>query len=244
MYVSFDDGAHWRPMQLNLPVVPVTDLTIKDNGLVVATQGRAFWVLDDLEPASAIESGFAAANLHVFSVPDAWRFGGGGGRRIRDRTIANAGQNPPSGVVIHYWLNDAPDSPRVSITVFDKQHLPIRTFSTRSKDADTKLECHSGINTFVWDMLYAPAVKVPGMLLWTGGAGTPMAAPGRYTARIRYDKDSVDVPFVIRADPNFKLTEADYDAQVGFLLQVSATNTMPCSRPFCRSGASVSSFRR
>jgi len=219
MYVSFDDGGHWKPMQLNLPVVPVTDMTIKDNNLVVATQGRAFWVLDDLGLLQQLNPDSLHLHLHVFQVDDAWRFGGGG-RRFRDRAIANAGQNPPSGVVIHYWLNGAPDSPKVSVTVFDKQHLPIRTFSTRSKDADTKLKCHSGINTFVWDMLYAPAVKVPGMLLWTGGAGTPMAAPGRYTARIRYDKDSMDVPFVIRADPNFALTEADYDAQVGFLLQV------------------------
>jgi hypothetical protein len=69
-------------------------------------------------------------------------------------------------------------------------------------------------------MLYAPAVKVPGMLLWTGGAGVPMAAPGRYRARVRYDHDSADVPFVIRADPNFMLSETEYDEQVGFLLQV------------------------
>jgi len=122
--------------------------------------------------------------------------------------------------VIRYWLKDAPDTPRVSITVFDKKHEPIRTFSTRSKDADTKLDCHNGINAFDWDMLYPPATKVTGMLLWTGGAGTPMAAPGRYTVRVRYDHDSADVPFVIKADPNYSLTEADYDAQVGFLLEI------------------------
>ncbi|HUB59500.1 MAG TPA: hypothetical protein VL978_02295 [Puia sp.] len=220
MYVSFDDGAHWKPMQLNLPIVPVTDLTIKDNSLVVATQGRAFWVLDDLTLLQELSADPLRAHLHVFGVDDAYRFGAGGRRRNRDRAIANAGQNPPTGVVIRYWLKDAPDSPKVSVTIFDKRHLPIRTFSSRSKDADSRLECRSGMNTFVWDMLYAPAVKVPGMLLWTGGAGTPMAAPGRYTARVRYDRDSADVPFVIRADPNYAATEADYDAQVAFLLKV------------------------
>jgi photosystem II stability/assembly factor-like uncharacterized protein len=220
MYVSFDDGAHWKPMQLNLPVVPVTDLTIKDNGLVVATQGRAFWVLDDLSLVQQLNADSLRPKLHVFAVDDAWRLSSGGGRRNRDRVIANAGQNPPAGVVIRYWLKDAPDSPRVSITVFDKKHVQIRTFSTRAKEADTKLECRNGINTFAWDMLYPPAVKVPGMLLWTGGAGTPMAAPGRYTVRVRYDHDSAEVPFVIKADPNYSLTEADYDAQVGFLLEV------------------------
>ena len=220
MYVSFDDGAHWKPMQLNLPIVPVTDLTIKENNLVVATQGRAFWVLDDLGLLQQLNTDSLRPHLHVFAVDDAWRFGGGGRRRFRDQPVANAGQNPPPGVAIHYWLKDAPDTPKVSITIFDKQHKPIRTFSTRSKEPDTKLECHSGINTFDWDMLYGPSVKVPGMLLWTGGAGVPMAAPGRYTARVRYDNDSADVSFVIRADPNFTLTESDYDEQVGFLLQV------------------------
>jgi hypothetical protein len=108
----------------------------------------------------------------------------------------------------------------VSITIFDKQHKPIRTFATRSKDPETKLECESGINSFVWDMFYAPAEKIPGMLLWTGGAGTPKAAPGKYTARFRYEKDSADVAFTIKADPNYNLATAQYDSLVGFLLQV------------------------
>jgi hypothetical protein len=108
----------------------------------------------------------------------------------------------------------------VSITIFDKQHQPIRTFSTKAKEMDTRLECNSGMNSFVWDMFYAPAEKIPGMLLWTGGAGSPKAAPGKYTARFRFDQDSTEVPFVIKGDPNYSLTEADYDAQVGFLLEV------------------------
>ena len=219
MYISFDDGEHWRPFQLNLPVVPVTDLTIKDNDLLIATQGRAFWALDDLSLLQQMSPDSLTSPLHVFTVNDSWRMEGGG-RRRRERSIPNAGENPPNGVVFRYWLKDAPDSPKVSITIFDKQQKPIRTFSTRAKDQDTRLECASGINTFVWDMLYPAAERIPGMLLWTGGVGSPKAAPGRYTARIRYDRDSVDVSFTIRADPNYPLTEADYDAQVGFLLQV------------------------
>jgi hypothetical protein len=145
---------------------------------------------------------------------------GGGGRRNRDRAIRNAGQNPPNGVVFHYWIKDAPDSPNVSVTLFDKQQVAIRTFSTRAKDSLTRLEGNPGMNSFVWDMLYPPAEKIPGMLLWTGGAGTPKASPGKYTARWRYDHDSVDVSFTIKGDPNSSMTEADYDAQTGFLLQI------------------------
>jgi hypothetical protein len=125
--------------------------------------------------------------------------------------------------VFRYWLKDAPDSPRVSVTIFGKKHETIRTFSTRPSrhdDPDAKLECQSGMNTFVWDMLYPPSVRIQGMVLWTGGAGSPKAAPGKYTARFRYGRDSADVPFTILGDPNDSMSEGDYDAQVAFLLQV------------------------
>ncbi|HTI90020.1 MAG TPA: hypothetical protein VL727_05495 [Puia sp.] len=220
MYISFDGGENWTSFQLNLPIVPVTDLTIKNNDLIIATQGRAFWALDDLSLLQQLSPAAIQKKLHVFDVNDAWRTDGGGGRRRRDNIIHNAGQNPPNGVVFHYWLKSPVDTPKVSITIFDKQQKPIRTFNTHSKDADTKLECEPGINTFVWDMLYAPAEKIPGMLLWTGGAGTPKATPGKYKARFRYDNDSTDVSFTIKGDPNYNLTEADYESQVGFLLQV------------------------
>ncbi|WP_431215798.1 VPS10 domain-containing protein [Puia sp. P3] len=220
MYISYDGGDNWRPFQLNLPIVPVTDLTIKDNDLIVATQGRAFWALDGLSLLQQQSPDLLKKRLHVFAVDDAWRTEGGGRRRRDQQPIHNAGQNPPNGVVFRYWLKSPADTPKVSITIFDKQQKPIRTFTTRSKDADTRLDCESGINTFVWDMLYAPAEKITGMLLWTGGAGAPKAAPGKYTARFKYDDDSTDVAFAIKGDPNYQLTEADYDAQTGFLLQI------------------------
>jgi hypothetical protein len=220
MYISYDGGDNWSPFQLNLPIVPVTDLTIKDNDLIVATQGRAFWALDNLSLVQQHAPEATQHHLHVFTVNDAYRTEGGGRRFRGEGMVRNAGKNPPNGVVFYYWLKDAPDSPRVSITIFDKQHQPIRTFSTRAKEADTRLECSSGMNSFVWDMFYAPAERIPGMILWTGGAGAPKAAPGKYSARFRYDKDSADVDFVIKSDPNFTMTEADYDAQVAFLLEV------------------------
>lgn len=220
MYISYDDGESWSPLQLNLPIVPVTDLTIRDNNLIVATQGRAFWALDDLSLLQQHNADTLQQQFHVFGVADAWRTEGGGRRRRDAVVLRNVGENPPSGVVFNYWLKDAPDSPKVSVTIFDKKHAPIRTFSTRSEEDDTRLEAHAGMNTFVWDMLYPPAEKITGMILWTGGAGSPKAAPGRYSARFRYDKDSIEIPFVIKGDPNYSMTQADYDAQVDFLLQV------------------------
>jgi len=220
MYISYDGGDSWSPLQLNLPVVPVTDLTIKDNNLIVATQGRAFWALDDLSLLQQFDSDTLQQRFHVFQAYDAWRTEGGGRRRRDAIAIHNAGQNPPNGVVFDYWLKDAPDSPKISITIFDKKHQPIRTFTTNGEDEDTRFEAHNGMNSFVWDMLYPPAEKINGMILWTGGAGSPKAAPGRYSARFRYGKDSVEESFVIKGDPNYPMTEADYDAQVDFLLQI------------------------
>ncbi|MEA3425804.1 MAG: glycosyl hydrolase [Bacteroidota bacterium] len=222
MYISYDDGANWKKFQLNLPIVPITDLTIKENDLIVATQGRSFWVLDDLSVIQQKDAELLNKNLHVFAVNDAYSTEGGGGRRMRGQagTQPNMGENPASGVVFNYYLKGADDSSKVSITVFDKQGKPIKTFSKNAKAITDKIDFNNGMNQFVWDMNYPPAETVEGLILWNGRISTAKAAPGKYSARFRYGKDSVDVPFVIKADPNYKMTEADYDAQVDFLLQV------------------------
>jgi photosystem II stability/assembly factor-like uncharacterized protein len=222
LYISYDFGANWKPFQLNLPIVPVTDLTIKDNDLIVATQGRAFWVLDDLTVLQEKDNTGLANNLHVFTVNDAYRSEGGGRRRNRGGggSIQNIGENPLSGAVFNYTLKNANDSSKVSISIYDKQSKLIKTFSTKAKEAADKLEVNDGLNQFAWDQNYPEGEKTDGMILWNGGVGAIKAAPGKYSARFRYGKDSVDVPFVIKNNPNYKATEADYDAQVTFLLQV------------------------
>ncbi|MEN9686799.1 MAG: hypothetical protein RLZZ28_2585, partial [Bacteroidota bacterium] len=223
MYISYDDGMNWKKFQLNLPVVPVTDLTIKENDLIVATQGRAFWVIDDLGVLQQKDASITNKNLHVFEVNDAYRAEGGGGRRGgrgQFGTAQNTGENPVSGAVFNYYLKDANDSSKVSISIFDKKNKLIKTFSKTAKEPSDKLEFNSGMNQFAWDMNYPSAERVDGLILWNGGIGSAKAAPGKYNARFRYGKDSVDIPFVIKADPNYKTTEVDYDAQVEFLLAV------------------------
>ncbi len=222
MYISYDGGANWQSFQLNLPIVPITDLTIKNNDLIVATQGRAFWVLDDLTLVQLKDIAVANKNLHVFPVNDAYRLEGGGrrGRRGQSTQEPNTGENPVAGVVLNYYLKNVNDSSKVSITIFDKARQAIKTFSKTAKETTDKLGFNEGMNQFAWDMNYPPAEKADGMILWNGSIGSVKAAPGKYTARVRYNNDSVDVAFVIKADPVYKMTDADYDAQVGFLLQV------------------------
>jgi hypothetical protein len=215
MYISYDDGENWQSFQLNLPITSITDLATKDNDLVVATQGRSLWVLDDLSLVQQRSADVMKKRLHVFAVNDAYRMEG-----FQNVNIRNGGMNPANGVVFNYFLKDAGDSAKVSISVFDKQNKLIKTFSRDAKEAGDKLEFSNGMNCFVWNMLYPTAERIEGMILWNGVVGAPKAAPGKYNARFRYEKDSVDVPFVIKADPNYKMTDAQYEEQVGFLLEV------------------------
>ncbi len=219
MYVSYDYGSNWKKFQLNLPVVPITDLTIKENDLIVATQGRGFWVIDDLSVLQQKDKNILDKKLFVFAVNESYRMEGSS-RRGRHNVPTNEGMNPPNGSVFNYWLNDANDSSKVSISVFDKTGMVIKTFSKDAKEENDKLAFNKGMNQFVWDMLYPPAEKLDGLILWNGNVEGPKVAPGKYKARFRYGNDSTDVSFVIKGDPNYAMTEADYDAQVGMLLQI------------------------
>jgi len=220
MYISYNDGANWSKFQLNLPIVQIADLTIKENDLIVATHGRAFWMIDDLTPIQEFDKKIVDKKLFVYHVNDSYRMEGGSGRKRRRATPVNAGANPPNGVVINYWLKEANDSSKVSISFFDKNNALIKTFTKEAKEEYNKLEFNAGMNQFVWDMMYPPAEKLEGLILWNGNVEGPKVAPGKYTARIRFDKDSVDFSFVIKGDPNYSMTEREYDDQVGILLKI------------------------
>lgn len=215
MYISYDDGNSWSPFQLNLPIVPITDLAIKENDLIVATQGRSLWVLDDLSVLQQKADDVFNKSLHVFTPNPAYRMDG-----FQMPNPRNAGMNPPNGVVFNYHVKELSDSAKVSITIFNKQQQVIKTFSTNAKEAADKLMVSKGMNQFVWDMLYPAAERIDGMILWNGTVGNTKAAPGNYMARFRYGNDSVSTNFTIKADPNYKTTEAEYDEQVSFMLQV------------------------
>jgi photosystem II stability/assembly factor-like uncharacterized protein len=219
MYISYDDGASWTTFQQNLPVVPITDLTIKDNDLVVATQGRAFWIIDDLGVVQQINGAIANKDLHVFEVNPSYRMVGS---RFSQSfgTPANAGSNPPGGVVFNYYVRNVNDSTKAAITIMDKSHAVVKTFSTNAKDNNAKLEVVDGMNQFAWNLLYPESERVDGMILWNGVPAGIVAPPGHYFAKVVVGKDSVEVPFVIKADPNYTATQQEYDQQFAFLKTV------------------------
>ncbi len=216
MYISYDDGANWRTFQLNLPETPVTDLAIKNNDLVVGTQGRSIYILDDLSVIQQRNAAITDKNLHVFGVNPSWRMQGGGRFGGFGGTVRNAGMNPPNGVVIHYYLKNATDSSKLSIDILDRDRKLIKSFSTSSKD--NKIEIDRGMNQFVWDMNHPPAERAEGLILWNGSVGGPKAAPGGYYAKFRSGNDSTEVPFTILPDPNYKTSPDEYMEQVNFLL--------------------------
>ncbi len=215
MYISYDDGANWKPFQLNLPMVPVTDLTIKENDLVVATQGRAFWVLDDLTPVQQKETNMQDKNLFAFGVNDAYRYDG-----IQNPNPKNAGMNPANGSVINYYLKSISDSGNVRIDILDKNKKLIKTFSTKAKEKEDKFDVSTGMNQFVWNMFYPAAEKVEGLIIWHGSVPGPKAAPGQYFYKIKAEKDSVEGSFNIKANPVYNLSQQDYEDQFNFLLSV------------------------
>lgn len=219
MYVSYDDGASWQTFQLNLPVVPITDLTIKNNDLIVATQGRALWIIDDLTQVQQMDPSVKSKPLHVFSVNPVLRMPAVFNRwGAMAGTPANAAMNPLKGAVINFTANTVTDSSAGSVAIYDGKKQLISRYSTSDKSTPIKLS--KGNNQFVWDMQYPAAERIEDLILWTGVPGATTAIPGNYTAVVRVDKDSVEVPFSILADPNYHCSQADYEAQHEFLGKV------------------------
>ncbi len=215
MYISYDDGASWKPFQLNLPVVPITDLTIKNNDMIVATQGRSFWIIDDLTMVQEMNSSIAAKDLHLFPVDSTWRMQGRG--FSFGGTPRNAGTNAPIGAVINFYAKNADDSTKASLIILDKDHKVIRTFTTDAKEPAKKIEVAKGMNQAVWNLRYPESETIEGMILWNGVPAGIVAPPGNYFARVKVGTDSAEVPFTVKADPNYKMTETDYAQQFQFL---------------------------
>ncbi|MBL7730188.1 MAG: hypothetical protein JNM88_03350 [Chitinophagaceae bacterium] len=221
MYISYDDGASWKTFQLNLPVVPITDLTIKNNDLIVGTQGRSLYVLDDLGVVQQRNNTITGQQLFVFDVNPAFRMPGGGRRRgggFSADGLRNAGMNPPNGVVFNYYLKEVNDSTKLSVTLMDKNRKTIKTFATNAKE--NKIDINKGMNQFEWDMNYPEAEKVDGLILWNGFITGPKAAPGQYYAKFKSGSDSTEVPFTVVADPNYKTSQAEYEEQFNHLITI------------------------
>ncbi len=233
VYISFNDGADWRALKLNLPTTPVHDLVVKDNDLVVATHGRAFWILDDLTPLRQFSDDLAQKDVFLYTPATAYRIQAGAAaeRHPSKRT----GQNPPVGAVIYYFLKDAPKpETEAKIEILDGAGKVVRKYSSAEvapleepldpddKKPEKELKPEAGLNRFVWDLRYEEAHRVPGYYLWeyNGGAHGPVAAPGSYQVRLTVGAQSQTAPLEVKLDPRVKVSQADLDQQFHLLLQI------------------------
>jgi photosystem II stability/assembly factor-like uncharacterized protein len=248
MYVSFDNGDHWQSLQLNLPVVPITDLAIqkREKELVVATQGRSFWILDDLPllhqlmDAGGLNS---VSETRLFQPRDSYRMAGGGGGGPQPAT-ATVGRNPASGVVVYYSLKSKPTTD-VDLEFVDAAGKSIRKFTQKLRregeasaqgtappapagegggfgggGAAPPVTTDVGLNRFVWDTRYPDAVRFPGMILWAGETRGPKLPPGRYQVKLTADGKTLTQSFEIKADPRLTTAPADYAKQLELGLKI------------------------
>ena len=231
VYVSFNDGADWRPLKLNLPTVPIHDLVIKDDDLVLATHGRAFWILDDIEPLREFSDAIVQSDMHLFTPAVATRYHGGGGGG--DGPSDYEAKNPPTGAVIDYFLKAEPKG-ETTIEILDGAGQVIRKFSSKrrngleeplgpeSKKPEKELEPKAGLNRFVWDMLCESARKIPGYYFfeYEVGAKGPMALPGKYQVRLTSNGKTETAPFELRVDPRVKVSAEDLQKQFDLRIQI------------------------
>lgn len=243
VYYSVDDGANWQTLRRNLPPTAIRDLVIKDNDLVVGTHGRGFWILDDISPLRQIDAATAQKSAELFTPGDAWRFRW---NRWSDTPLPPdepAGENPPEGALLYYWLKDAPRGP-VVLEILDDAGRSVRRFS--SDDVPEPMlegqqvpphwvrppevvSAEAGMHRFAWDLRYEqPAGVRQGYPISAISGYTPaeprgpIALPGRYTARLTVGGTTVTRSFTVKMDPRVTTSAADLALQFELSMRIKA----------------------
>lgn len=219
-FVSFDEGKHWQPLQMNLPVSPITDMRVHQQDLVLSTQGRSFWILDDITPLHQLDKVLAEKEAHLFIPRPAFK--------VNDKGVGFLAEYAPvarpSGAILHYNLKDTADS-EVMVEVIDEQARVVRTFSsdtlTAKKHKTPILKLDEGMHRFNWDLTYEGPTLVEGTIVWgyTGGVKAP---PGTYDIRLSYKGESIIQSVVVKEDPRIadEISDEDYQEQLKLGLEV------------------------
>jgi photosystem II stability/assembly factor-like uncharacterized protein len=229
VFVSFDDGAHWQPLQLNLPVSPVHDLVIKDDDLVVGTHGRSFWVLDDITPLRQVNAQSAQADVTLYQPQT--------GLRLHYPTEFDkrqpVGDNPPPGAIVDYYFKAAPKD-EVTLDIVDAQGKLMRHFSNKEKKENEQppewpdrvervktIPANEGMNRFAWDLRYEDPVQTPGAFYLGDGPRGPLALPGDYQVKLTVAGKTQTAPLHLVIDPRTKGQEAELQKQFALSVQVT-----------------------
>ncbi|HQS54613.1 MAG: glycosyl hydrolase [Bacteroidetes bacterium 24-39-8] len=229
-YLSNDAGNSWQQFQLNLPIVPVTDLMIRDNDLVAATAGRAFWILDDLSAIQQSAANLKESTLQIFQPKASYKYGGGNGL---PEANYSAGQNAPEGVILDYVLPTIDEKDTVSLSIVNASGKTIRTYINHEDETYSKypggpapkeqLAAEKGHNRMLWDFrteTVEPNVK--GVYIFGDYRGYAVP-PGNYTARLTHNKTVKEVTFKVLPNPGITATDADWKEQQAILENITAT---------------------
>ncbi len=225
VYVSFDGGGIWQPFSRNLPVVPVTDLDVRHGDLYAATEGRAFWALDDLSPLRQLNDKIVGASVHLFAPRAALLAGGPSPATTTD------GRNPPAGANIYYQVAKAPDSAQtMTLEILDAAGKVLRSYARATPGAGATpatggggfggpaaratINPKAGLNAFQWDLRAEPPTMLPGNVNIFGGPTTGyLVAPGRYQVRLTVGSDVQTQSVEVRPDPRRVVVAAEVAAR-------------------------------
>jgi photosystem II stability/assembly factor-like uncharacterized protein len=228
VFVSFDSGRHWQSLQLNLPRSPVHDLVVKGDDLVIATHGRSFWILDDVTPLREVEAAAAAQTVHLYKPETGFRL------YYPDQVDARppAGQNPPAGILIDYYLPSAPAG-TLNLEIVDANGGVVRHVSSVKAQGEAQppewpdqvhpvdtLPAAQGMNRFVWDLRYDDPVQIPGAFYAGLPPRGPIVMPGSYLIRLTYEGQTHTAPLTIQADPRVKGSLAGLQQKFALAMEV------------------------
>ena len=223
LFVSFNEGKNWQPLQMNMPITPITDLRVHQNDLVMSTQGRSFWILDDITPLHQLTPELAKANAHLFKPRTAYKM----------NALASRGEyapdQRPKGALLYYHLQEEAEGP-VTIEIRDAKGRFVRGYSsdsTSAKDYQTALlKDKTGMHRINWDLTYEGPTFADGAVIW-GYKGGVKAPPGEYTITLKYGDQTTVQTLEVRPDPRIaEIPQADYEAQLvtGLEIRDAITN--------------------
>jgi len=216
MYISRNDGKTWESLQLNLPIVPITDLAVKGDHLIAATQGRGLWMIDDLHILRQAESKKNKGNF-LYAPDISYRISGSAPKDPK-----GSGINHPGGVNIHFYMDSYDDKKDTVAISYILGKDTIATYSTHTDQKDFKLkDLKQGDNKHRWNMRYPTAKKFDGMVLWWGSTDGAMVAPGEYKASFSVNGQNMSTNFVIAKNPNSEQSVTDIESQVSFVQSIN-----------------------
>ena len=229
-YISNTGGKQWHKFQLNLPVVPVTDLIIRDNDLVASTAGRAFWILDDLGAIQQSRADLTSASVKLFTPKPTYRLSGPPAYlAAMGIDIPGLGKNPSEGVTFDFYLKDKQDTVTATLEILDGSGKVLRSFSSKKNEsfkpypggppAPMVLPAVAGVNRFAWDFRTEVLPDVSGVFVYGDYRGHRVA-PGKYIARLKYNGEISETEFEILSDPRLKVQASDWQEQQRYIGQM------------------------